>query len=242
MYSDFLYSASSDNTKAAGGKRPNQTYKSLMVFYILLKMTDADHPMETSRIKDILSSFGIQAENLSIQRDIKNLRYLLDGEEYDEEQLQDILFTKPSVGRKYKLGSAEVKILDFGNIGNESIVLLVKYRKTSFLFTGDTEHEMEKRICDRYSDHLPVTLLKVGHHGASSSTAIRFLTMLTDPKRKMKQYAVISVGEDNGFGHPSQSVIDRIDQAGFEIYRTDRDGDINVQSDGRNLQIITGRQ
>ncbi len=150
--------------------------------------------------------------------------------------------TKPSVGRKYKLGSAEVKILDFGNIGNESIVLLVKYRKTSFLFTGDTEHEMEKRICDRYSDHLPVTLLKVGHHGASSSTAIRFLTMLTDPKRKMKQYAVISVGEDNGFGHPSQSVIDRIDQAGFEIYRTDRDGDINVQSDGRNLQIITGRQ
>ena len=63
-----------------------------MVFYILLKMTDKDHPMETARIKEILSSFGIQAENLSIQRDIKNLRYLLDGEEYQEEELQDILF------------------------------------------------------------------------------------------------------------------------------------------------------
>ncbi len=63
-----------------------------MVFYILLKMTDKDHPMETTRIKEILSSFGIQAENLSIQRDIKNLRYLLDGEEYQEEDLQDILF------------------------------------------------------------------------------------------------------------------------------------------------------
>lgn len=80
------------NTVTAGGKRPNQTYKSLMVFYILLKMTDKDHPMETAKIKEILSSFGIQAENLSIQRDIKNLRYLLDGEEYQEEELQDILF------------------------------------------------------------------------------------------------------------------------------------------------------
>lgn len=55
-------------------------------------MTDMDHPMETARIKSILSSFGIEAENLSIQRDIKNLRYLLDGEENNEDELQDILF------------------------------------------------------------------------------------------------------------------------------------------------------
>ena len=114
------------NTVTAGGKRPNQTYKSLMVFYILLKMTDKDHPMETARIKEILSSFGIQAENLSIQRDIKNLRSLLDGEAFQEEELQDILFDILNSEYEYdedlttKLLELDYKITYDGSINNLS--------------------------------------------------------------------------------------------------------------------------
>lgn len=149
--------------------------------------------------------------------------------------------TKPSVGQEYKLGSATVKILDYGTTWNESMVLLVTYGNTSFLFTGDMEHDMENRMCGQYNDELTVTLLKVSHHGADSSTSIRFLDMLTDPKRKMKQYAVISVGQNNRYGHPDQVVLDRLDQAGFEVYRTDKNGDIFVQSNGKNLKIKTGK-
>lgn len=145
--------------------------------------------------------------------------------------------TKPLIGQKYKLGSSTVKVLDYGTSGNDSLVLLITYGKTSFLFTGDMEHDMENRLCEQYNDSLPVTLLKVAHHGADSSTSIRFLNMLTDPERKMKQYAVISVGQPNRYGHPDDVILERLDQAGFKVYRTDKNGDIIVRSNGTDITV-----
>ena len=147
--------------------------------------------------------------------------------------------TEPIKNKEYQLGSAVVKVLTFGKEDNDSLVLLITYGQTSFLFTGDMEQKMETILCDELNDNLPVSLLKVAHHGSQTSTSIRFLRMLTD--RNRKQYAVISVGRENRNGHPNESVLSRLDQADFKVYRTDTNGDITVTSDGKELTITTSK-
>lgn len=140
----------------------------------------------------------------------------------------------PSVNEAYMLGSAEVKVLDVASKeGNDCLILLITYGQTEFLFTGDMEHNMEEDICDRYGDDRiwNIDLLKVAHHGSDTSTSIRFLRML------MPKYAVISVGEDNRYDHPSEQTISRLEQADVTYYRTDICGDILVTSDGKQLSF-----
>lgn len=142
----------------------------------------------------------------------------------------------PNVGDIYSLGSAKFEIISHGNSqdnDNKSLVLLVTYGDTTFLFTGDMEHSTETDISNKYSDEFPITLLKVAHHGSDSGTETRFVRT-TQPK-----YAVISVGENNQYGHPHDKVLDVLEQAGVKVYRTDRDGDIAVISDGNEILIIT---
>lgn len=141
--------------------------------------------------------------------------------------------TVPMTGDKYKLGNADVEIIDIGSSGNESIVLLITYKKTRFLFTGDIEQNMESQLCDKYGDELPIDLLKVAHHGSDTSTSIRFLRML------MPQHAVISVGKNNNYGHPAEQTLSRLDQANVKVYRTDFDGDIFAYSNGKSISIDT---
>lgn len=138
----------------------------------------------------------------------------------------------PSVDETYMLGSAEVSVVDVASKeGNDCLILLITYGETEFLFTGDMEHNMESDICDRYGDDRiwSIDLLKVAHHGSDTSTSIRFLRML------MPEYAVISVGEDNRYGHPTEQTLSRLEQADVTYYRTDECGDITVTSDGRQL-------
>lgn len=94
---------------------------------------------------------------------------------------------------------------------------------------------MEERICEDKNDNFPVTLLKVSHHGSDTSTSIRFLRML-EPK-----YAVISVGSNNRYNHPSEQTLSRLDQADVKVYRTDKDGNITVRSNGTDLDIQTSK-
>lgn len=101
--------------------------------------------------------------------------------------------------------------------------------------TGDIEHNMEERICEDKNDNFPVTLLKVSHHGSDTSTSIRFLRML-EPR-----YAVISVGSNNRYNHPSEQTLSRLDQADVKVYRTDKDGNITVRSNGTDLDIQTSK-
>lgn len=163
-----------------------------------------------------------------------------DTDEYkafrDELDFLGCEMSTPQKDRKYSLGSSTVEVLDYGNSGNDSIVLLITYGSTTFLFTGDIEHNMEERLCERYSDDFPVTLLKVSHHGSSTSTSYRFLRML------MPQYAVISVGKNNIYQHPSETVLSRLEQAGVEYYRTDIDGTIVVSSTGTEIKVDTQKE
>lgn len=146
--------------------------------------------------------------------------------------------TVPSVGDTYFLGSAEVTILGVNggsDTNDTSIVLKIQYGETSFLFTGDAEREAEQAMLARGAD-LSATVLKVGHHGSDTSTTYPFL------REVMPQYAVISVGADNSYGHPTAETLSRLRDAGATVFRTDLQGDIFAVSDGKTVTFTASRQ
>lgn len=140
----------------------------------------------------------------------------------------------PDIGDKYKLGSADIEILGVNmaeKTNDTSIILKVTYGATSFLFTGDAEREAEQAILDNNTD-ISATVLKVGHHGSATSTSYSWLYNI-DPK-----YAIISVGKDNDYNHPTDEVLSRLRDANVETYRTDLNGDIIVTSDGTTVSVM----
>ncbi len=145
--------------------------------------------------------------------------------------------TVPKVGDTYALGSARVSILAVNagqDTNNSSIVLKVQYGQTSFLFTGDAEREVEQALLASGQD-LSATVLKVGHHGSDTSTSYPFLREI------MPAYAVISVGEGNEYGHPTDVVLSRLQDADVSVYRTDLHGDVRVTSDGTQVHFATDK-
>lgn len=145
----------------------------------------------------------------------------------------------PDNGDKFMLGSAQVEILgpvsEKGkDINSTSIVLRIDYGETSFLFTGDAESDEEEEIIEN-SGNLKATVLKVGHHGSDTSTSYQFL------REVMPMYSVISVGKDNSYGHPDESIISRLEDSGTKILRTDECGDIIMTSDGKAINVNTSK-
>lgn len=111
-----------------------------------------------------------------------------------------------------------------------SAVIKLIYKGNSFLFTGDADYTSEKdMIAAGYN--LTADVLKVGHHGSSSSTSKAFLKSV-NPK-----IAVISVGESNSYGHPTQEVLALLTEYKLDIYRTDEVGTVIVECDGVNYTI-----
>ena len=143
----------------------------------------------------------------------------------------------PEEGDIYQLGGATVTILscwpDAWDTNCMSIVCRIDYDNVSFLFTGDAEDMLEYMMIDSGYD-LNADVLKVGHHGSSTSSTEEFLQAV-HPK-----YAVISCGTDNQYGHPRPEVLERLNAA--EIYRTDQDGTIIMRSDGNTITIETESQ
>jgi beta-lactamase superfamily II metal-dependent hydrolase len=78
---------------------------------------------------------------------------------------------------------------------------------------------------------LSADVLKVGHHGSTSSSTVAFLTAVAP------RFAVISVGHDNSYDHPAQQTLDRLSAVGATVYRTDEDGTVVVRSDGTSLDV-----
>lgn len=141
----------------------------------------------------------------------------------------------PTAGTEFSLGSSSVKILGLNageNVNDSSIILKITYGDNSFLFMADAEYAGEQAIIGQ---DLSADLLKVGHHGSETSTSYQFL------REVMPQYAVISVGEGNSYGHPDDSVLSRLRDADVTLYRTDLQGDIVVTSDGTNLTIVPSK-
>jgi competence protein ComEC len=116
----------------------------------------------------------------------------------------------------------------------------VRYGRVRFLLVGDAEAPEERWLLDRarsdpaMADQLRAHVLKVGHHGSATGTSPEFIAAVRP------RVALVSVGADNDYGHPSRAVVDRLAAAGAEVLRSDLLGAVVVRTDGRSLTVEAG--
>ncbi len=200
--------------------------------YAFVSHIDSDHYggffslIKSGRIKKI---FKPEIDS-SLTKDIKFEKYLFENhipvEHYKKERMS--------------IDGAMVYILNNKNIlennqlssNDKSGLIKIVYGKTSFLFTGDIERKVEKIYAAGYKSFLDVDVLKAARHGSKTSSSPEFLNFVT-PK-----LSIISAGILNKFRHPSPDVIQRLEDFGSEIYRTDKYGALIFQSDGDSIRFI----
>ncbi len=120
-------------------------------------------------------------------------------------------------------------------INNNSLLMKLNYKKFSMLFTGDIEKVAEEKIILEVNENiLKSTVIKVAHHGSKTSSTENFINKVK-PK-----YALIGVGENNKFGHPSNKTIDFLKKINCKIFRTDENGEISIVVDKNcNIKVKT---
>lgn len=116
----------------------------------------------------------------------------------------------------------------YEDLNNYSAVIKIEYGSTSFLFTGDAQKDVEKEILNN-NENISADVLKVGHHGSSTSTSPAFL------RKVNPSIAVISVGKYNVYNHPNENTIKLLNDSKVKIYRTDIDGTVVISSDGSKI-------
>lgn len=192
----------------------------------------ATHPHEDhiGGMDDIINNFKIDnyymSNKLSTTKTFMDVLDALDG--------RNLKYTVPKKNDTLKLGDANIKVIypgdDKSNINDSSIVLKITYGKNSFLLTGDATSNVERKI---YNEDIKSDVLKVAHHGSSYSSTDVFLD------RVKPYYAVISVGKNNIYNHPSNKTLEKLNKRNIKVYRTDLDGTITFTSDGENLSVQT---
>jgi beta-lactamase superfamily II metal-dependent hydrolase len=151
-------------------------------------------------------------------------------------------YEKAQPGKKYDLGGGGIltvlapsepfftkeQLKAGGNEPNaNSIVLRLDYGDFSMLFMGDAEAQTEERLLSKPDLDLKAKLIKIGHHGSKYATSENFI------KRVQPEAAIISDGAWNRYGHPAQSVLDRLKAANVKVYRTDLQGEVTITTKGR---------
>jgi competence protein ComEC len=138
-------------------------------------------------------------------------------------------------GQRYDIGGAFFTVFfpdrdaTLFETNTASIILKLSYGEIDFLFTGDAPQSVEKYLVAAYSGALASEVLKVGHHGSKTSTAETFVSAVSP------QYAVISAGRDNTYGHPHSEVLDVLDSLQAAVYGTYDEGRISFETDGTNV-------
>lgn len=196
--------------------------------YCIVSHFDSDHCgglmyiLKNLKVKNIIigkqyEEYENYKEFIKIAKDKKiNIRVVEAGEKITIEKNLYIDILWPINREKMVIQNA---------INNNSLVFKLRYINFSMLFTGDIEEIAEKEILDKYKENtefLKSTILKVAHHGSKTSSTKEFINIVK-PK-----YAVIGVGKDNKFRHPSNVTIENLKTINTEIYRTDEMGEISI--------------
>lgn len=209
--------------------------------YVVFTHTDADHigsadyivqnyDIENVILPDFVATTKTYERMMdAIEQKIENngLNLILVGHDEDCQH----------VGYTFRLGSLVNTILspvkNYKDPNDMSIVIKSTYGSTSVMLTGDAEITPETDILKTWSkSDLKCNVLKVGHHGSSTSTTKAFLEAV-DPT-----IAVISCGEGNKYGHPHDEVMSRLEAKGIKIYRTDTDGTVVLRTDGKVITYV----
>lgn len=138
----------------------------------------------------------------------------------------------PVVGEVYSLGGATFTIIapndTYRDSNNSSIGILLTHGENTFLFTGDAEEDAEEDILMN-GINIDADVLHVGHHGSRTASTVEFIEAVSP------EYAVISCGEGNSYGHPHAGPLNTLRAIGAKLFRTDEQGSIVVESDGETL-------
>jgi len=130
-------------------------------------------------------------------------------------------------GTEIKFDDANMKVLypagkvdpSVGEANDKSVVARLDYGENSFLFTGDIESGAEKEILES-RENVDIDFLKIAHHGSKYSSSEEFLDAASPEE------AVISVGKNNSYGHPTEAVLEALKKRNVKVFRTDEKGDI----------------
>lgn len=148
----------------------------------------------------------------------------------------DTDYHEPRTGEEYDIGPLAVEILNpteiKGDIHENCLSMRLVYGDVAFIFTGDAEAKTEKEMIDTGID-LQAQFLQLGHHGSDTSNTPEFL------KAVQPEIAIYSASTNNQYGHPHQSVLDRLESLGIQVYGTNTHGTIIVNTDGKSYEIET---
>ncbi len=200
--------------------------------YLVLTHPDADH---IGGAPEVINTFTVK--NCIMPNETKTTQVFKRTLDALEDREVNVLL--PTPGDTYTLKNATFRILaplkeDYNDTNDHSVVLRLMYGERSILFTGDAEAYSEEDMVATYTAaDLKSDVLKVGHHGSVTSSSPAFLA-LVDP-----DYAVISCGVGNSYGHPHDETVERLQNAGIQMYRTDTQGTIILKTDGKTLSFAT---
>lgn len=215
----------------------NNDAELLLDFLKIHKVEKLDYVIGTHLHEDHIGSLDTIIENFDIgQIYLPNKLHTSKTFEdvLDAIEKKNLTITEPIAGNIFYFNEIPVEIIapikDYDDLNNNSIVLKIDNGDLSFLFTGDIEMEAEKDIIETEID-ISADILKVAHHGSDTSSTKEFIN------RVSPDYTVISVGENNKYGHPSKAIIELFNSLGINIYRTDESGNIKIYRSKNKVNI-----
>lgn len=226
--SDVLIDAGKSNYGSTVVNYLKEQEKNIDIEYLIATHPDADH-------------IGGMSEVFK-QLNVKNFIYPTDAP-HDTKTWQNVLSLADSEGctikdstpgTTFNIGGVTMKFIqpsvDYRDNNDDSVVTYLEYKDVNFMFTGDIEAEAEK---DMVAQNLviDVDFMSVPHHGSKGSSTEAFLA------KAKPEYAIVSVGADNSYGHPSADALNRYNAIGSKVYRTDQLGDIVIKTDGNTATI-----
>ena len=226
--SDVLIDAGKSNYGSTVVNYLKGQEKNIDIEYLIATHPDADH-------------IGGMSEVFK-QLNVKNFIYPTDAP-HDTKTWQNVLSLADSEGctikdstpgTTFNIGGATMKFIqpsvDYRDNNDDSVVTYLEYKDVNFMFTGDIEAEAEK---DMVAQNLviDVDFMSVPHHGSKGSSTEAFL------EKAKPEHAIVSVGANNSYGHPTADALNRYNAIGSKVYRTDQLGDIVIKTDGNTATI-----
>jgi len=219
---DYLHRAGVTHLDWLIGTHPHSDHIGGMDTVLKSKDITVDHVMMPQLSKDLTPTTKTYTEVL------------------DAVKKKKLKITRPVPGNEYNLDGVTMLVLSpqksakYEDINDYSIVLKFTYKEVSVLTVGDASKNIEKQLIALDYD-LSADIYKVSHHGGRDGNSQAYLDEINP------RYAAISVGEGNDYGHPKNEVLKRLRKMNCEIYRTDLDGDIIFESDGKNISVIVSK-